>query len=654
MTLEQFLMKLIKRWKLMVICIAVVGVVAYIGSRMMVPIYQSTALVEIAIRANNNQADINSLLASDQLVQTEAKLAVSDPVLREVASHYPGLTVQELSKEVTSTPTLNTQIFEIDVQDKSPTRAANLANDITAALTKQEAQFDQQVSIQAQQHIQDDLKQTQQQIAPIARQIDALQKAQGNSAKIAALQVQLMTLQQHYNQVQAALVQLELTAVQNGDFLRVVQPAQPVSTPIRPNKLLNTGAGLLVGLLLGMSLVLLFERLDTHIRTPEALTQLLGWPVLATIWQVNSSKGEAVIHPTGHNANVEPYRILRTKIGFSAIDKPLRTILVTSAGPRDGRSVVAANLAIFMARAGKNTMLIEADLRHPTQHEQFGLPADAVGFSNAILAFSMLTAAKPPAYGQPLTPTAPAVPSSTPTATRVSLDSFVHAVDIPNLCVMPAGPLPPNPEELLDSEAMQHILTALGNCGVEVVIFDTPPLLSLSDASILASKVDGTLVVVDITRANRGNLEQVKAMLAQAGAHILGVVVNKQRHSRDHAIYSYYSTAHKQNGRRSHSKKDANPAAVSPVTPGISKQSKTQPQEDLLDNTVKIDRVHQMEIDKQSQPEFPDKDTVQKMEIDKQSQPDLPDRETVQTTSVYQVQPETQTRPELLDGRKNG
>src|SRR6266480_4693242 len=558
MTLEQFLMKLIKRWKLMVICIAVVGVVAYIGSRMMVPIYQSTALVEIAIRANNNQADINSLLASDQLVQTEAKLAVSDPVLREVASHYPGLTVQELSKEVTSTPTLNTQIFEIDVQDKSPTRAANLANDITAALTKQEAQFDQQVSIQAQQHIQDDLKQTQQQIAPIARQIDALQKAQGNSAKIAALQVQLMTLQQHYNQVQAALVQLELTAVQNGDFLRVVQPAQPVSTPVRPNKLLNTGAGLLVGLLLGMSLVLLFERLDTHIRTPEALTQLLGWPDLATIWQVNSSKGEAVIHPTGHNANVEPYRILRTKIG---------------------------------------------------------LPADAVGFSNAILAFSMLTAAKPPAYGQPLTPTAPAVPSSTPTATRVSLDSFVHAVDIPNLCVMPAGPLPPNPEELLDSEAMQHILTALGNCGVEVVIFDTPPLLSLSDASILASKVDGTLVVVDITRANRGNLEQVKAMLAQAGAHILGVVVNKQRHSRDHAIYSYYSTAHKQNGRKSHSKKDANPAAVSPVTPGISKQSKTQPQEDLLDNTVKIDRVHQMEIDKQSQPEFPDKDTVQKMEI---------------------------------------
>ncbi len=620
MTLGQFLMKLVRRWKLMVICIVAVGVGAYYGSKLMIPIYQSTALVQITIRSNNNQADINSLLASDQLVQTEAKLAVSDPVLREVASHYPGLTVQGLSKEVTSTPALNTQIFEIDVQDKSPTRAADLANDITATLIKQEAQFDQQVSDQTQQRMQNDLAHTQQQIDPIVSQIEALQKAQGNSAKIAALQVQLITLQQHYSLVDQELVQVEQTEVQNGNFLRVVQPAQPVSTPLRPNKLLNTGAGLLVGLLLGMSLTLLFERLDTRVRTLEALTQLLGWPVLATIWQVNSSKGEALLYPTGHNANVERYRILRTNIGFSAIDKPLRTILVTSAGPRDGRSVVAANLAFFMARAGKNTMLIDADLRHPTQHEKFGLPADAVGLSNAILVFSLPTTANPPDYGQSLTPTAPAVPSSTPTATGVSLDSFVHAVDMPNLCVMPAGPLPPNPSELLDSKAMQHVLTALGNYGVEVVIFDTPPLLGLSDASILASQVDGTLVVVDTTRANRGNLKQVKALLAQAGAHVLGVVVNKQRHSRDHAIYSYYDTAHEQTGSNSQSRKKEH---TTPVTPDSMKGPETQPQEDLLDRTVKRASVH-------------------------------PNSDTVQSTSVYQVQPETQTRPELLDGRKNG
>jgi len=628
MTFEQFLMKLIKHWKLMVICIAAVGVGAYIGSRLMIPVYQSTALVQIAIRSNNNQADINSLLASNQLVQTEAKLAVSDPVLREVASHFPGLTVQELAKEVTSLPTIGTQLFEIDVQDPSPTRAADIANDIIATLIKQQTQFDQQVSNQAQQQMQNDLNRTQQQIIPLASQIDALQKAPGNTAKIAALQVQLINLQQHYSQVQGQLVQLEETIVQNGNFLRVVQPAQAVFIPVRPNKTINTAAGLLVGLLLGMSLVLLFERLDTHVRTPEALTQLLGWPILATIWQANSSKGEAVIHPTGLNANVEPYRMLRTNIGFSAIARPLRTILVTSARPHEGRSVVAANLAIFMARAGKNTLLIDADLRRPTQHDQFGLPAQATGFSNAILAFSEPSPAHAPAYQQP------PLPSSTPDVTRTSsLDPFIHATNVPNLCVMPSGPLPPNPPELLDSEAMQQVLIALGNRGVDVVIFDTSPLLGLSDASILASKVDGTLVVVDITRANSGDLKQVKAMLVQAGAHVLGVVVNKQRRSGDHAIDDYY-TASKQDGRKSHSKKDANPAAVSPVAPDTSKQSETLPQEDLLDNTVKIEQVHQMEVNTQSQPDLPDKDTIQ-------------------TTSLYLVQPETQTRTEILDGRKN-
>jgi capsular exopolysaccharide synthesis family protein len=631
MTFEQFLMKLIKRWKLVVICIVIVGVGAYIGSKLMTPIYQSTALVQIAIRSNLNQADINSLNASNELVPTEAKLAVSDAVLGEVATHYPGLTVQGLSKEVTSTPTLNTQIFEIDVQDKSPTRAADLANDIAATLIKQEAQFDQKVSIQTQQQMQNDLAHTQQLIDSIVKQIEVLKKTPGNDAKIASLNAQLSTFETHFILVEQQLSQVEQTVVQNGNFIRVVQSAQPVWTPLRPNKLLNTGAGLLAGLLLGMSLALLFERLDTRVRTPEALNQLLGWPALATIWQVNSSKGEAVICPTGHNANVERYRILRMNVGFSAIDKPLRTILVTSAGPRDGRSVVAANLAFFMARAGKNTMLIDADLRNPTQHEKFGIPADAEGLSNAILAFSSPTTANAPDNEQSHT-------STSPTVTRVSLDSFIHAADIPNLCVMPAGPLPPNPSELLDSKAMKHVLTALGNGGAEVVIFDTPPLLGLSDTSILASQVDGTLVVVDITRANRRDLKEVKALLGQAGAHVLGVVVNKQPHSRDHAIYSYYDIAHEQTGNNSHGRKNGHTA---PVTPYRMKEPETEPQEDLLDRTVILHRTVK-------------RGSVHATEVNTQSEQHLADSDTEKSISVYQVRPETQTRPELLDERKDG
>jgi len=605
-TLEQYWFIVIKRWRLILICFLAVGVGALIGSKLMTPLYQSATLVQVTIRSNNNQAAYDSLLASDQLVQTEADLALSDPVLREVAAHYPGLTVEQLSKEVTSTSKTNTQLFEIDILDPSPTRAAALANDIAATLINQQAHAAQQDNLQSQQQMQQDLQQTQQQINATISQMVTLQTNKGDPAQISTLKVQLSSLQQHYSQVQAALVQLELTEAQNGSFLRIAQPAQPTLIPVRPNVLLNTSAGLLIGLLLGMLLAVLFDQLDMRVRTPDALTQLLDWPVLATIWK-GSSK-EDVINPIGRNSNVESYRILRTNIGFAAIDKPLHTLVVTSGVPRDGKSVVAANLAIFMARAGKNTLLIDADLRRPSQHVQFGIPAHAMGFSNAILAFSLPATANTPADQQVFATMKSTAPSSTsPVIKTPSLDPFVHTVDIPNLVVMPSGPLPPNPPELLDSKAMQHFFAALTTSGVEVVIFDTPPLLGLSDSSILASKVDGTLVVVDITRANKKDLKRVKALLVQAGAHVLGCLANKQRRSRKDTAYSYYYSSEEQKVRGSHSRRNANLTANLSTAPSNSKKIETQSRSDLFDvSTIKTTTISPVEAETQSQPNLHD------------------------------------------------
>ena len=151
MSFEQFWVILVKQWRLIIISFLVVGLGAYIGSKLMTPIYQSSALVQVAIHSSTNQADYNSLLASDQLVQTEAALAISDPVLLQVVSHYHGMTVAQLAGEATSTAKLNTQLFEIDVADPSPTRAAALANDIAATLIGQQQQVIQQNNHQAQQ-----------------------------------------------------------------------------------------------------------------------------------------------------------------------------------------------------------------------------------------------------------------------------------------------------------------------------------------------------------------------------------------------------------------------------------------------------------------------------------------------------------------------
>jgi Mrp family chromosome partitioning ATPase len=376
--------------------------------------------------------------------------------------------------------------------------------------------------------------------------------------------------------------------VQNSDYLGIAQAAEPNPKPVQPNVLLNTGGGLLVGLLLGTSLAVLYEQLDTRVRTPEALTQLLGWPVLATIWHAHSSKKEDVFNPTGHDANVEGYRILRTNIGFSGIDKPLHSLMITSAMPRDGKSIIAANLAIFMARAGKTTLLIDANLHRPALQDLFDLSSDKMGLSNAVLAFSMPKIPGTPSveFSNPNTDASPQLHLTTlqladaATATNLSLVPFVHSVGIPNLWVMPSGPLPPNPPELLDSKAMQCLLTAIANYGVEVVIFDTPPILGLSDVSILASKMDGTLVVVDITRANKKYLKQMGALLTQAGAHVLGYVVNKQRHSRHDTTNSYYYYTVGHNGRKNYNTGEKDSPAGSNRSVNIFRQPEMQNCED--------------------------------------------------------------------------
>ena len=561
MTLEQYWAILLKQWKLVLVCFLFVGLGTFIGSKLMTPVYQSSALVQVAIRStNNNQADYNNLMASDQLVQTEATLATSDPVLREAASHYSGLSAGQLAGEVSSTTRTNTQLFEIDVVDSNPVRAASIANSVATTLIAQQHQAIQQQDNQSQQQMQQDLDQTQKKINDITTQISDLQAKGGNSGQLALLQAQLTGLQQHYSQWQTALAQLELTQAQSDDFLQVAQPAQPTTSPVRPKVSLYTAGGLLAGLLLGLVLAVVYEQLDTRVRTPEALTQLLEWPVLTTIWQGKSTNREDVINPTGRDANVEPYRILRTSIGFSSIDEPLRLLAVTSAASGDGKSTIAANLAIFMAKAGKNTLLIDADLRRPTQHNLFSLTPDKLGLSNALLALSMPAQTASPQFLRGKL-------SGVSNTANSSLEPFIHSVDTPNLCVMPSGHLPPNPPEMFASKAMENFLSVLVNFGFEVVIFDTPSLLGLSDTSILASKVDGALIVVDTTCATKTKLKQVKAVLAQTGVRVLGCVANKQRHS--HKDTCYYGAedrrGNEKRGRSGHT--PSGPASLMPVAP---------------------------------------------------------------------------------------
>lgn len=206
----------------------------------------------------------------------------------------------------------------------------------------------------------------------------------------------------------------------------------------------------------------------------------------------------------------EQFRTLRSNITFSAVDRELKTILVTSALPGDGKSTISANLATLFAQDGKRVLFIDADMRKPTVQYTFSL-TNAAGLS------TVLTQQK--------------------LAGEVIRESEVSS----NLHIMTSGPIPPNPAELLGSRSMTILMNEMAQ-QYDLIVFDAPPVLSVTDAQLLANKVDGTLLVVNTGVTEKENIEKAKNLLGNAQARILGAVMNNFKLDKDHYYYQYYGT----------------------------------------------------------------------------------------------------------------
>ncbi|GER89561.1 hypothetical protein KDW_37230 [Dictyobacter vulcani] len=537
MTTGQYLQALSRRWKLILLCILLVGPGAYLGSKLIVPRYQATTIIQLVMHSEHNPLDTDSLTASDQLVRTQAQLAISIPVLREVASHYSDLSIEQLAKNVSVNARAGTQLFSIDVLDPDPWRAAAIANNVALILIKQQIALIQQNKSFSLKQIQQDLKQTHQQIADADKQRARLATTKDNEIEQRAMDARIEDLHLHYNQLQSLLAQLEITEAQGSTFLHIVQPAQPATTPSQPDIRLNTAIGLLAGLLLGLLLALLREHLDPRVYSEEALAKMVDWPMLATIWRETArtkkqrKQKETLLLPEEKSANIEAYRLLRANVGLLQTQKPLRSIAIISATPQDGKSTIAANLAIFMARAGKKTLLVDADMRRPTLEKKFQLATGQKGLSNAVqhcLQEYRIASSTRTLQGQ------------VTTNLRLSLHDYIYPTDTLNLSIMPAGSLPPNPPELLDSKAMNGVIAQLAASDFETIIFDTPPLLGLSDTNILLAKVDGVLIVVDSTKIDKKSIRRMQTLLGQYANQVLGCIINKQKHRSHEIPDSYY------------------------------------------------------------------------------------------------------------------
>lgn len=203
----------------------------------------------------------------------------------------------------------------------------------------------------------------------------------------------------------------------------------------------------------------------------------------------------------------EAYRTLRTNIQFSAIDEELRTIMVTSAGPSEGKTTTIVNLAITYAQAEKKVVLVDADLRKPTLHHTFGV-SNRLGLTSVLAGQSQLA-------------------------------DVVKSSDVPRLDLLTSGPIPPNPSEILASKRMNALLEQLSQ-EYDTVLIDSPPALAVTDAQIISTRCDGVLLVVDSGKVKREAAMKAKANLEHVQARILGVVLNNIDRRHGEAYYYYY------------------------------------------------------------------------------------------------------------------
>jgi len=275
----------------------------------------------------------------------------------------------------------------------------------------------------------------------------------------------------------------------------VIQPAALPVNPVRPKKALNILFACLIGLFVGICLALLQEFLDDRINTLEDADRLLGLPSLGRVPALTAEGARLLPQMTGANPGSESYRILRTNIHFASIDAPLKTLLVASSSPGEGKTTTAVNLAFAMAMDGKKVILMDSDLRRPTIHKMLGLPA-MPGLTDVLAGTAKLD------------------------------DVLMQHSDMPNLMALSCGTLPPNPSELLGSRAFRGLMETL-TAKSDMVVLDSPPVLAAADAQILASQVDGVVMVVETGETRKVAARQTLALLRHARANVLGVAYNK-------------------------------------------------------------------------------------------------------------------------------
>ncbi len=411
-------------------------------------------------------------------VETELQLVTSAPVqqaVRQRLGSTPAVSASEIGQ---------TNVIAITAITQVPSEAALIAN----LYANDFVQYQQAVASRSLATAEAQLRS---QISSIGQQLSSFGSNTTSPAASALLNQQAVLKEQ--------LAQMQVSgAVDTGD-VALVTPAQTPASPSSPKPTEDALLGLAAGLALGLGAAFLRESLDDRLTSKEAAEHAGGAPVLAMAPAVTSWRRQkkplvvTVADPTSPAA--ESYRSLRTSLQFARQGQPLRSMVVTSPGVNEGKTATLANLGVVFAQAGERVVLVSGDLRRPRIGDFFGLD-EQVGLTSVLLGQLTLeeTLLPVPGFGR--------------------------------LTLLPSGPVPPNPAELLNSAQAQEIFARLRH-HFDLVLIDSPPVLPVTDAAVLARHADATLLLAAAGQTRRADLRRAVEKLNQVNAKMLGIVLNK-------------------------------------------------------------------------------------------------------------------------------
>jgi capsular exopolysaccharide synthesis family protein len=503
-----YLRPILRWWWIPVLFAMLSGVAVYAGSRhFMKPVYGAKVTLQVSTSLPGSGSGGSTDAISD------ATLITTAPVLRHAAS-MTARGGEKRAIEAASCVAGGNDVF-IVCKTQSPNykaayRGLNLLAQTFIAVnqkTQQEAYGPTLSSLSTQ------IKQLEKEINILHGDLGPLlrnNKPTGQQEyQITALQSQIAQEQSSLSPllVQEATVRQQMVARESN--IHVVNPAVPNRSPISPHPARDALLGVILGLAFGGALIILFEYLDDRFQTPEELAMVLDVNVLGAVRRFTDlPAGNSLLpHAAPRSAAAEAYRVVRTNLEFANVAHPAKLIVVTSSSENEGKTTTSSNLAAAIAIAGKHVLLIDGDLRRGGLTSALRLRGQP-GLSSVLLG--------------------------------AADDQVIRRTPVPNLEIVPSGPFPPNPAELLGSSAMRGWMSRMVT-KYDIVIVDAPPVLNLSDARILAPAMDGVLLVIDPESSTRRLAQQAKLGLDAVGALVLGIVINRGAFRADPS-YSYYGS----------------------------------------------------------------------------------------------------------------